>query len=133
LFLGGGDYGINEDDSLFARLVIQSRNLLQMKGANEMPKILDLWEADMSKLPIDPNERAALWGKQIETTKKMLEEGRIYDWGIFSGGSGGYGISPADATAVLKNVMRFTPYIKFKSHLVLSIDEVAEVMKSFKA
>ena len=103
-----------------------------MKGANKMPRVLNLWESDMGKLPVDPNERAALWGKQIEATKKMLDEGRIYDWGIFASGGGGYGIGPADASAVLKNVMQFSPYIRFNSHLVLSIDEVAEVMKSFR-
>jgi len=103
-----------------------------MKGIKRMSKILNLWESDMSKLPLDPNERAALWGKQIEATKKMLDEGRIYDWGLFAGGGGGYGISPADAPQVLQNVIQFSPYIKFSSHLVLSIDEVVEVLNSLK-
>ena len=97
-----------------------------------MAKVLNLWESDMSKLPADPNERMALWGKQLEVTKKMLDEGRIYDWGLFSSGGGGYGIAPADATAVLKNVMQFVPHIKFSSQLVLSIDEVVEVLNSMK-
>ena len=98
-----------------------------------MPRILNLWEMDMSRMPADPSERMALLGKQLETTKKMLDEGRISDWGLFAGGGAGYGIGPADAAEVLKNIMVFVPYVKFHSHPVLSIDEVAEVMRSMKA
>ena len=95
-----------------------------------MSKILNLWEMDYSRMPVNPSERAALLGKQMEMTKKMLDEGRISDWGVFAGGGAGYGIGPGDATEVLKNVMAFVPYVKFQSHPVLSIDEVAVVMKS---
>ena len=95
-----------------------------------MPRILNLWEMDYSRMPADPNERAAILGKQIEMTKKMLDEGRISDWGVFAGGGAGYGIGPGDASEVLKNVMAFVPYVKFHSHPVLSIDEAAGVLKS---
>jgi muconolactone delta-isomerase len=97
-----------------------------------MAKILNLWEMDYSRMPADQNERMAMIGKQIEMTKKMLAEGRISDWGLFAGGGAGYGIGPADATEVLKNVMVFVPYVKFQAHPVLSIDEVAQVFKSMK-
>ena len=97
-----------------------------------MPKFLNLWEVDSSKMPTDPNERAALMGKQIEMTKKMLNEGQINDWGIFAGGGAGYTISEGSEADILKRVMQFMPYCKFQVHPVLSIDEVAEVMKSMR-
>ena len=95
-----------------------------------MSKFLYLWEMDNSKISTDPNERAALIGKQIEMTKKSLGEGQITDWGLFAGGDAGYAIGEGTAMDSFKGTMQFTPYVKFQVHPVLSIDEVAEVMKS---
>lgn len=97
-----------------------------------MSKFINLWEVDSSKMPTDPNERAALMGKLIEMTKKMLDEGQITDWGIFAGGGAGYGISEGTEADILKRTMQFAPYIKSQVHPVLSIDEMAEVMKSMR-
>jgi len=95
-----------------------------------MAKYLTLWEMDTSKTPVDPKEQATLYGKQLEMVKKQLAEGLINDWGIFAGGGGGYAIGEGDATDVFKGVLPFSPYAKFKTQPVLSVDEVAEVMKS---
>ncbi len=95
-----------------------------------MSKFLTLWESDSSKLPTDPNERVALFGKLTEMTKKMLDEGQISDWGMFAGGGVGYTIGEGTEVDVLKLTMQFAPYIRFKVHPVLSVDEVAQVMKS---
>ncbi len=95
-----------------------------------MAKYLNLWEVDNSKMPTDPNERAALLGEQIEMTKKMLDEGQITDWGLFAGGGAGYAIGEGTEADMLKRTMPFMPLIKFHIHPVVSIDEVAEVMKS---
>ena len=97
-----------------------------------MPKFINLWELDNSKMPTDPNEREALIGKLREMTKKMLDEGQITDWGIFAGGGAGYGIAEGTAADVLKRTMQFAPYVKFHAHPVLSIDEMGEVMKSLR-
>jgi hypothetical protein len=85
---------------------------------------------DNNKVPVDPQERAALIGKQIEMTMKMLAENQILDWGIFAGGGAGYTIAEGSESDVLKRVMQFTPHVKFKVQPVLSIQEVADVMKS---
>jgi len=95
-----------------------------------MSKYLILWESDMSRMPTAPNEQAALVGKQMEMTKKALDEGQITDWGIFAGSGAGYAISEGTAMDSFKGAMQFSPYVKFKVLPVLSIDEVAEVMKS---
>ena len=95
-----------------------------------MSKYINLWEVDNSKMPTDPNERAALIGKRIEMTKKMLDEGQITDWGIFAGGNAGYAIAEGTEADMLKGTMPFMPLIKFHIHPVVSIDKVVEVMKS---
>ena len=95
-----------------------------------MSKFLNLWEVDSSKMPMDLNERAAVMGKLLEMTKKMLDEGQVNDWGIFAGGGAGYAVAGGTEAETLKRTMQFAPYIKFQVHPVLSVNEVAEVMKS---
>ena len=95
-----------------------------------MSKFLTLWEIDNSRWPADSKERAALIGKQLEMTKKMLDEGKITDWGIFAEGGAGYSIGVGTEADTLKRTMQFAPYIRFKVQPVLSIAEAAEVMKS---
>lgn len=95
-----------------------------------MAKYLILWETDNSKMPTNPSEQAALIGKQMEMTKKALDDGKITDWGIFAGAGAGYAISEGTAADSLQGAMQFSPYVKFNTIPVLSIDEVAEVMKS---
>ena len=95
-----------------------------------MSKFLVLWESDSSKVPIDPKERAALLEKLTEMTKKMLHVGQISDWGMFAGGGVGYTVGEGTEADVYKLTMQFAPYIRFKVHPVLSINQVAQVMKS---
>jgi hypothetical protein len=97
-----------------------------------MAKYLILWEEDTSRVPADPNERAALISKQMELTKKALDERQVTDWGIYAGGNAGYAISERTPADALMGVMQFSPYIKFQVHPVLSLAEAAEVMKSMK-
>ena len=97
-----------------------------------MSKFINLWEVDSSKMPTDPNERAAVIGKQMAMIKNMMDEGQITDWGIFAGGGAGYGISEGTESDILKRTMQFAPYVKSRVQPVLSIDEMAEVMKSLK-
>jgi hypothetical protein len=103
---------------------------MHIERSVKMSKFLTLWESDSSKMPTDPNERAALFGKLMEMTKKMLAEGEVTDWGMFAGGGAGYSIGEGTEADTLKRTMQFAPYIKFQVHPVLSIDKVAEVMKS---
>ena len=97
-----------------------------------MPKTINLWEVDSSRMSTDPKERVATMAKMLEMTKKMLDAGEITDWGIFAGGGGGYVIGERPAAEVLKSTLGFAPHIKSHVYPVLSIDEVAEVMKSLR-
>jgi hypothetical protein len=97
-----------------------------------MSKYLNLWEVDNNKMPLDPEERAALIGKQLEMTKKMLDEGQVIDWGLFAGGGAGYAIAEGTEADMLKRTMPFAGYIKFKIHPILSVDQVIGVMKSLR-
>jgi hypothetical protein len=95
-----------------------------------MSKFLFLWEGVPGTMPVDPKERAAVLGKMMEMTKQALDKGDIKDWGLFAGGDAGYAIGEGTDADALRGAMQFTPYFKFTVHPVLSLQQVAEVMKS---
>ena len=95
-----------------------------------MAKYLITWESDMSRVPTDPKERAAMRMKMLEMTKQNLKEGKISDWGIFLGGFKGYAIGQGSAIDMAIGTAQFSPYVTFNVQEVLSVDEMLEAMKS---
>ena len=95
-----------------------------------MAKYLITWESDMSRVPTDPKERAAMRMKMLEMTKQNLKEGKISDWGIFLGGFRGYAIGQGSATDMAIGMTQYAPYVTFNVQEVLSVDEMLEAMKS---
>ena len=95
-----------------------------------MAKYLVLWELDMSRAPVDPKERAAAWGMMVDVVKQDLKEGKDTDWGCFVGEARGYAISERSEVDLMKDLQRFYPFITFKTYSVVSIDQLAEVVKA---
>ena len=85
---------------------------------------------DNSRMPTDPKEQAALLGRLLEMTKKMLDEGQLTEWGVFADGSAGYAIGEGTEADMLKRTMSFIPYVKFHIHPILSVEQTAELVKS---
>ena len=95
-----------------------------------MAKCLILWESNLSILPVDPAEQAAIFGRLAEITKKGMDSGKVKDWGIFPGGHAGYSIIDETSAETLGRALQFSPYIKLTVHPVLSLPEVMKVMQS---
>jgi len=95
-----------------------------------MPKYLLLWEADASKLPIDPKERGAALSALLDMTKQGIKEGTTIDWGKFLGEGRGYSIHEGSEMELEKKLQRFVPFVTFKVYRVMSVEQVAEMAKS---
>ncbi len=95
-----------------------------------MPKYFMTWEVDPTRVPIDLKERGALWSMMLETVKQDIKEGREEDWGCFAGEASGYATSERSEIDLAKDLQRFYPFVTFKVHQVMSVDEVAELAKS---
>jgi hypothetical protein len=99
-----------------------------------MAKYHLLWEMDMSRMPVDPQERLAGEIKIMTMVKGDLESGRrLKDWGLFPGGNAGYAIMEGTDQDVLLGVEKYTPYIKVKATTVLSIDQALDTHNAAKA
>ena len=95
-----------------------------------MGRYLITWEVDMSRVPTDPKERAAMRTKLLEMTKQALQQGTISDWGTFPQGFKGYAIGQGSATDMAIGTAQFSPYVTFNVQEVMSVDEMLEAVKS---
>ena len=95
-----------------------------------MPKYFMTWEVDPTRVPIDPKERGALWSGMLEIVKQNIKEGTTSDWGCFVGEASGYSVSEQSEMELAKELQQFYPFVTFKVHQVMSVDEMAEVAKS---
>ena len=95
-----------------------------------MPKYLVLWEVDANKAPVNPKERGAAWTAMVNLIKQDMKEGKVTDWGSFAGEGKGYSVSVMTELELAKNLQRFFPYINFKVHQVMTVDQTAELAKS---
>jgi len=95
-----------------------------------MPKYFMTWEVDPTRVPIDLKERGALWSGMVEMVKQEIKEGITSDWGAFVGETRGYSIGEQSEVDLAKTLQQFYPFVTFQVHQVMTIDEMAEVIKS---
>jgi len=93
---------------------------------------LNLWEADMSAFPSDPEERMKLLMSMGEQVKSELDSGKTKMWGVSVGGGKGFSIHEVDPKEILAASTRRMPYVKFKVKPMLTIDEAMDVMKEMQ-
>jgi hypothetical protein len=95
-----------------------------------MGKYLVMWEIDTSRVPVDAKERGAAWSLMLEMVKQDLKSGKVRDWGAFVGEINGYSIAEGTEVQVGSMLMQYAPYVHFKVHPIVSVDQVGEVIKS---
>ena len=92
-------------------------------------KYVCLWEADMSKWPTEPKERAAAMVKMQEMTKQWLKSHPGAEWGIFIGQHRGYSMAAGTPKQLMEDTLMFSPYIKFEVFQAANVDEYEEAFK----
>ena len=55
-----------------------------------MGRYLLLWEADETKIPLDPTVRRESWLVACEMVRQDFKSGLIKDWGVFLGQAKGF-------------------------------------------
>ena len=95
-----------------------------------MAKYLMLWEMDLAKVPIDPQERAKAWEPFVQAIKQDMENGIGKDWGAFVGELRGYTVVEGTEVEIEQMVNQYLPFVTFKTHPVVSLEQEAEVIKA---
>ena len=92
-----------------------------------MAKFMVFWETDLSRVPIDPKERASWTNMMLDMVEDDLKKGAT-DWGRFSGGIKGYSIfEGATEEKIEERLVRYLPYIKMEVKPVLSLSQVKKL------
>ncbi len=94
-----------------------------------MSKFLILWETDTCRIPENPEEQMALFARLMDMVREDFKIGMV-DWGEFAGGHTGYAISEGTEQEIALALMKYSPYVKFVVHPVLSASQVEENMKA---
>ena len=95
-----------------------------------MGRYLAIWEADNSRIPIDPKERKSGFQAAIDNIKRDMKKGLIKDWGGFVGALSGFIIYEATEVEVAKSVQQYMPVFTFKVYPLQSIEQAEEVTKA---
>jgi len=94
-----------------------------------MAKFLMLWELDTTKMPESPEEQMVLFNRLMNMVDEDFKSGML-DWGEFVGGGAGYSITECTEQELNLDLMKYSPYVKFKVHPVLSASQIEENMKA---
>lgn len=95
-----------------------------------MGRYLVIWELDESKIPLNPEERKAIWQGAIAMTRQDIESGITKDWGVFLGQTNGYAISEATEEELHAAMLKYVPIVRFKVHQLVSIEQLENVVNS---
>ncbi|MEW6186520.1 MAG: hypothetical protein AB1585_12370 [Thermodesulfobacteriota bacterium] len=95
-----------------------------------MGRYLIMWEADESKIPVNPEERKVGWLGAIEMTKQDIKSGMTKDWGNFFGQPKGFSIGEGTEEELNRALIRYIPYFRFKVYPFLSIEKTEENIKT---
>jgi hypothetical protein len=66
----------------------------------------------------------------VEMVKQQIKDGTTTDWGTFVGEARGYSIGEVSEVELAKNLQKYYPFVNFEVHQMISVDEMAEVIKS---
>ena len=95
-----------------------------------MGKYVMIWEADDSKIPVDPQERKAGWQMAMEMTKQDIKDGKMKDWGVFAGQIRGFGIFEGTAEEVHAVSLKYIPFFSFQIYPMLSFDQAEKIVEA---
>jgi len=95
-----------------------------------MGKYLVFWDADQSRVPIDPKERGDGWTLLMGLVKQDIEKGLTKDWGAFVGESNGYMIFEGTEVELGLAIQQYVPFFTFKVQAIATVDQVGEVLKA---
>lgn len=95
-----------------------------------MARYLALWEADYSRIPIDPKERGTGWAVLVDKVKQDMKTGIMKDYGSFVGQPNGFAILEGTEVEVSKAIQQYIPFFTYKVYPLSSLEQVEELVKA---
>jgi hypothetical protein len=95
-----------------------------------MGKYLMLWELNPALIPVDPKERATGYAGLMVGVQQDIEAGISKDWGSFVGTGKGYCVVEGSEVEIAGMVQKYSPYCKFETFPVATVEQMNELFKS---
>lgn len=95
-----------------------------------MGRYLLLWDLDMTKVPINPQERAVGWSLLTGMVREDMAKGALKDWGSFVGELKGYAVAEGTEVEIGNFIQRYVPYVSFKTHAVGTVSQMEEIIRT---
>ena len=95
-----------------------------------MGKYLLTWELNIALTSVDAKERKDSYALLSAVVKQDIKSGLTKDWGMFVGEGSGYCVIEGSEVEVNKMTTQYGPYVIFKTHPIISIEQVDEVISS---
>jgi hypothetical protein len=101
----------------------------QARRVEKVGRYLILWEVDAARVPVDAKERGSAWLAMVEMVKADMKKGLTNDWGAFAGELKGYAVDEGTEVAIMVELMKYAPYVKFEVHAIGTVGQVEEAIK----
>ena len=95
-----------------------------------MAKYLMLWNLNINLVPINPKERGEGYAMLMAMVQQDIDRGLTKDWGCFVGEGKGYCVIEGDEVEVSKMVQQYSPYCRFTTHPVASVEDMNDVISA---
>ena len=94
-----------------------------------MAMYLMTWEMDVSKIPVDPKERANAFLPLLQEVKKDMQSGLLKAWGSYPGEMRGFGLAECSEEAAVKMAHKYIPFVHFTTHPAVTADQMEKILK----
>jgi len=95
-----------------------------------MARYLALWEADNSRIPIDPKERGSGWGVLMDKVKQDIKKGVMKDFGGFVGMPNGFCILEGTELEIDSSIQQYMPFFTYRVYPLTSVEQVDKMIKA---
>ena len=89
-----------------------------------------LWELNRSLIPVNPQERGKGFAALMAFVQQDIKKGLTKDWGCFVGEGNGYCVVEGSEADISKMTQQYSPFIKFSTHPIASVEQMDELFQS---
>jgi len=93
-----------------------------------MARYLMTWELDSSRVPVDPKERAVVFGSFLDMVEGDMKKGLLKDYGTYTGEMRGYGVCEGSVLEIDSMCHQYIPFVRFTTHPLTSVAEMRKLL-----
>jgi len=94
-----------------------------------MARYMVAWELDMSRVPVDPEERAKAWSAMLDMVENDMKKGGLKDWAAYAGQLRGYSVAEGSEMEVAMMCQQYMPFVEFEVYPLTSVSQMRQMLQ----